>query len=172
MLRDNEERRKKDPLGVTATSCVILSKSLLPREVSDCRWMIRGMDVMIFQVPSKFGIVGLNQGEAFSSVGERGGDPWELMVTSELRLPSLCVHVPPTPHNRPSFHLIFPCTFPSTQGTLDFPLLLLTWEVARGESALGRAPRSKQTANLVCPPPTWGSPRSEQGGFALVLFFF
>lgn len=127
---------------------------------------------MIFQVPSNFDIVGLNQREAFSTVSEREGDPWELMVTSELRLPSLCVHNPPTPHNRLSFHLIFPCTFPSTQGTLDFLLLLLTWEVTRGESALGRAPRSKQTANPVCTPPTWGSPRSEQGGFALFPFFF
>lgn len=65
--RDNEEGRKKGHLGVTATSCVTLSKSLLPREL--CSQMTGRMDALIFQGPFNFHILRLNQGEAFSRVG-------------------------------------------------------------------------------------------------------
>lgn len=65
--RDNEEERKKGHLGVTATSCVTLSKSLLPQE--PCSQMTGRMDALIFQGLFNFHILRLNQGEAFSRVG-------------------------------------------------------------------------------------------------------
>lgn len=48
------------------------------------------MDAMIFQVPFTFDILGLWVKERLSAVWGRGEElPRELMVTSQLRLPSL-----------------------------------------------------------------------------------
>lgn len=59
--------------------------------------------------------------------------PWELMVTSDLSLPSLSVHVtalpPPPPRNRPSFHLML----------LHPPL-----DVARDGGEIQMGPRAQQ----------------------------
>lgn len=104
-------------------------------------------------------------------MGEREGDPWELMEISELRLYSLCVHVPYLTLQQAVFPPHLSLHLPLYAWNTGLPFAFADLGSGQGRRGIWKGTQKQAGSQLSMAPPTWGSPRSEQGD-CLSSFFW